>query len=88
MVCPISFVSVRAARSQRNRSLKRVAWRQPWAEKDPTEKNKAKLEEELQTQIDMDSVFAAQLQELVQQLQAQNEKIRQVVVSEIELTGG
>ena len=36
----------------------------------------------------MDSVFAAQLQELVQQLQAQNEKIRQVVVSEIELTGG
>ena len=57
------------------------------AEKNPTEKNKAKLEEELQTQIDADSAFAAQLQELVQQLQAQDEKIRQVVLSEIELSG-
>lgn len=57
------------------------------AEKDPTEKNKAKLEDELQTQIDADSAFAARLQELVQQLQAQNQKIRQIVLSEIELTG-
>ena len=57
------------------------------AEKDPTEKNKAKLEDELQTQIDADSAFAARLQELVQQLQVQNQKICQVVLSEIELTG-
>ena len=57
------------------------------AEKDPTEANKTKLQDELQTQIDTDSDFANQLKELVEQLQSQDEKIRQVVLSEIELTG-
>ncbi len=57
------------------------------AEKDPTEANKAKLQDELQTQIDGDGAFANQLKQLVEQLQAQDEKIRQVVLSEIELTG-
>lgn len=57
------------------------------AEKDPTEANKAKLQEELQTQIDTDAAFANQLQQLVEQLQVQDEKIRQVVLSEIELSG-
>lgn len=57
------------------------------AEKDPTEANKTKLQDELQTQIDTDSEFANQLKELVDQLQAQDEKIRQVVLSEIELSG-
>jgi hypothetical protein len=57
------------------------------AQKDATEANKAKLQDELQTQIDADSIFANQLQELVQQLQTQDQKIRQVVLSEIELSG-
>ncbi|MGH7999096.1 MAG: hypothetical protein ACREPR_06625 [Brasilonema sp.] len=57
------------------------------AENEPTEKNKEKLQDELQTQMDADEVFTNKLKELVQQLQAQDEKIRQVVLSEIELTG-
>ena len=57
------------------------------AEKDPTEANKTKLQDELQTQIDTDSDFANQVKELVEQLQAQDEKVRQVVLSEIELNG-
>lgn len=57
------------------------------AESDPTEKNKEKLQDELQTQMDADEAFANKLKELVQQLQAQDERIRQVVLSEIELTG-
>ena len=57
------------------------------AEKDPTEANKTKLQDELQTQIDTDSEFANQLKELVEQLESQDEKIRQVVLSEIELSG-
>ena len=56
-------------------------------EKDPSEANKIKLQDELQTQIDTDSDFANQLKELVELLKAQDEKIRQVVLSEIEISG-
>ncbi|MBD2616312.1 hypothetical protein H6G94_34615 [Nostoc punctiforme FACHB-252] len=57
------------------------------AQNQPTEANKAKLQDELQTQIDADSAFANQLKELVQKIQAQDEKVRQIVLSEIELSG-
>ncbi|KAB8318271.1 hypothetical protein SD81_017120 [Tolypothrix campylonemoides VB511288] len=57
------------------------------AENDPTQKNKEKLQDELQTQMDADEAFTSKLKELVQQLKAQDERIRQVVLSEIELTG-
>jgi hypothetical protein len=57
------------------------------AQNQPTEVNKAKLQDELQTQMDADEAFANKLKELVQQLQAQDERIRQVVLSEIELSG-
>ncbi|NMG08201.1 Fis family transcriptional regulator [Brasilonema sp. UFV-L1] len=57
------------------------------AESEPTQKNKEKLQDELQTQMDADEAFANKLKELVRQLQAQDERIRQVVLSEIELTG-
>lgn len=57
------------------------------AQNQPTEVNKKKLQDELQTQIDTDEAFAQKLKELVEQLQAQDESIRQVVLSEIELTG-
>lgn len=54
------------------------------AESEPTEKNKEKLQDELQTQMDADEAFTNKLKELVQQLQAQDERIRQIVLSEIE----
>lgn len=57
------------------------------AENDPTQANKTKLQDELQTQMDADGAFAQKLNELVEQLQAQDQKIRQAVLSEIELTG-
>lgn len=57
------------------------------AENDPTQANKTKLQDELQTQMDADGAFAQKLKELVEQLQAQDQKIRQAVLSEIELTG-
>jgi hypothetical protein len=57
------------------------------AESEPTQNNKAKLLDELQTQMDADKAFAQKLGELVQQIQAQDETIRQVILSEIELTG-
>ncbi|MBW4597506.1 MAG: hypothetical protein KME46_32575 [Brasilonema angustatum HA4187-MV1] len=57
------------------------------AENEPTERNKEKLQDELQTQMDADKAFTQKLKELVQQLQAQDERIRQVVLSEIELSG-
>ncbi|MBD2566195.1 MULTISPECIES: hypothetical protein [Nostoc] len=57
------------------------------AQNQPTEVNKTKLQDELQAQIDADEAFAQKLKELVEQLQAQDERIRQVVLSEIELTG-
>ncbi|MEH2379541.1 MAG: hypothetical protein V7K27_11770 [Nostoc sp.] len=53
----------------------------------PTEPNKAIFQSVLQTQIDADEAFAQKLKELVEQLQAQDEKVRQVILSEIELTG-
>ncbi|MEH2142951.1 hypothetical protein [Nostoc sp.] len=57
------------------------------AQNQPTQANKTKLQDELQTQIDADEVFANKLKELVNQLQVQDESIRQVVLSDIELTG-
>lgn len=57
------------------------------AESQPTEINKAKLEDELQTQMDTDQGFAHKLEEIVEQLQAQDERVRQVVLSEIKLSG-
>jgi ABC-type phosphate transport system auxiliary subunit len=56
------------------------------AENQPTEANKTKLQEELQTQIDADEAFAQKLKDLVALLQAQDATIRQVVLSEIELS--
>ncbi|MBD2594035.1 hypothetical protein H6G74_06790 [Nostoc spongiaeforme FACHB-130] len=58
------------------------------AENDPTDKNKEKLQDELQTQMDADPEFANKLKELVEQLKSQDATIRQVVLSEIELTEG
>lgn len=57
------------------------------AENQPTEVNKAKLQEELQTQMDADEGFAHKIKEIVEQLQAEDERVRQVVLSEIELSG-
>jgi hypothetical protein len=57
------------------------------AQNQPTETNRATFESVLQSQIDGDSAFANQLQQLVEQLQSQDEQIRQVILSEIELSG-
>jgi hypothetical protein len=57
------------------------------AEKDPNEKNKLQLQDELQTHIDNDETFALQLKSLVEELKTQDPKIRQVILSGIELTG-
>jgi hypothetical protein len=57
------------------------------AEKDPTEQNKTKLQDELQEYINADATFANQLKLLVEELKAQDENIRQVILSGIELTG-
>ncbi len=57
------------------------------AQNQPIEANKTKLQDELQTQMDADQGFAHKLKEIVEQLQAQDERIRQVVLSEIELSG-
>ncbi|MBO3459703.1 hypothetical protein G7B40_033690 [Aetokthonos hydrillicola Thurmond2011] len=57
------------------------------AQNQPTETNKAIFQTVLQNQIDADKEFANKLRELVQQLQAQDENVRQVVLSEIEVTG-
>lgn len=57
------------------------------AQNQPTETNKAIFQNVLQTQMDADEAFANKLKELIQQLQAQDERVRQVVLSEIELSG-
>ncbi|MCX5981287.1 MAG: hypothetical protein NTY89_05685 [Nostocales cyanobacterium LacPavin_0920_SED1_MAG_38_18] len=57
------------------------------AEKDTTEKNKTKLQDELQEYINADATFANQLKLLVEELKTQDPKIRQVILSGIELTG-
>ena len=57
------------------------------AEKDPTEKNKLQLQDELQEYINADEIFANQLKLLVEELKTQDPKIRQVILSGIELTG-
>ena len=57
------------------------------AEKDPNEKNKLQLQDELQEYINADKIFANQLKLLVEELKTQDPKIRQVILSGIELTG-
>ena len=57
------------------------------AEKDPNEKNKTKLQDELQEYINADEIFANQLKLLVEELKTQDPKIRQVILSDIQLTG-
>jgi hypothetical protein len=57
------------------------------AEKDPTEKNKLQLQDELQEYINADEIFANQLKLLVEELKTQDPKIRQVILSGIELNG-
>ncbi len=57
------------------------------AQNQPTQENKANLQEELQTQMDDDEAFANKLKELVEQLKAQAPGIRQVALSEIEVSG-
>ncbi|MDB9448639.1 hypothetical protein [Dolichospermum circinale] len=57
------------------------------AEKDPNEKNKLQLQDELQEYINADEIFANQLKLLVEELKTQDPKIRQVILSDIQLTG-
>lgn len=57
------------------------------AQNQPTETNKAIFQNVLQTQMDADEAFANKLKELLQQLQAQDERVRQIVLSEIEVSG-
>jgi hypothetical protein len=57
------------------------------AENQPTETNRAIFQAVLQSQIDGDSAFANQLQQLVEQLQAQDQGVRQVILSGIEASG-
>jgi hypothetical protein len=57
------------------------------AEKDPTKKNKLQLQYELQEYINADEIFANQLKLLVEELKTQDPKIRQVILSGIELNG-
>jgi hypothetical protein len=57
------------------------------AENQPTETNRTTFQSVLQSQIDGDSAFANQLQQLVEQLQAQDSGVRQVILSGIEASG-
>ncbi|MEH1910798.1 hypothetical protein [Nostoc sp.] len=57
------------------------------AQNQPTETNKAIFQNVLQTQMDADEAFAQKLKELIQQLQAQDERVRQILLSGIELSG-
>jgi hypothetical protein len=57
------------------------------AEKDPNEKNKLQLQDELQEYINADEIFANQFKLLVEELKTQDPKIRQVILSGIELNG-
>ena len=57
------------------------------AQEEPNEKNKSRFERELAEQMEDDEAFAKQLKELVEQIKAEDEKVRQIILSEIELTG-
>jgi hypothetical protein len=57
------------------------------AENQPTETNRTIFQTVLQSQIDGDNAFANQLQQLVEQLQAQDSGVRQVILSGIEASG-
>lgn len=56
------------------------------AEKDPTEKNQAKFQDELETQMEEDTDFANKLQTLMKSLQA-NETINQIVLKGVKVKG-
>ncbi|BBD58559.1 Fis family transcriptional regulator [Nostoc sp. HK-01] len=58
------------------------------AQNQPTDTNKTILQSVLQTQMDADAEFANKLRELVEQLKSQDATIRQVVLSDIEITEG
>jgi len=57
------------------------------AENQPTDSNKTKFQDELQTHIDTDAVFFSTLEQLVEQLRSQDKTIDQIILSEIELSG-
>lgn len=57
------------------------------AQEEPNEKNKSRFERELAEQMEDDEAFAKQLKELVEQIKAEDEKVSQIILSEIELTG-
>ncbi|MDZ8106043.1 MAG: hypothetical protein RM338_10545 [Nostoc sp. DedQUE12a] len=56
------------------------------AEENPTEKNQAKFQDELETQMEEDEAFAKQLQALMTQLQA-NETVKQIVLKGVTVKG-
>ncbi|WGV24975.1 hypothetical protein [Halotia branconii] len=56
------------------------------AEENPTEKNQAKFQDELETQMEEDEAFAKQLQALMAQLQA-NDTVKQIVVKGVTVKG-
>ncbi len=57
------------------------------AQEEPNEKNKSRFEQELTYQMEDDETFAKQLKELVEQIKAGDEKVSQIILSEIELSG-
>ena len=57
------------------------------AQEEPNEKNKKRFERELAEQMEDDEAFAKKLKELVEQIKAEDEKVSQIILSEIELTG-
>lgn len=54
------------------------------AQEDSNEKNKIRFERELVEQMEDDEAFAKQLQELVEQIKAENETIFQSILTDIE----
>ncbi|MEA5568187.1 hypothetical protein [Anabaena sp. UHCC 0399] len=56
------------------------------AEENPTEKNQAKFQDELETQMEEDTDFANKLQTLMKSLQA-NETINQIVLKGVKVKG-
>ncbi|MBD3557405.1 hypothetical protein H6S82_00790 [Planktothrix sp. FACHB-1355] len=56
------------------------------AQENPTEKNTAKLQDELETQMEEDQTFTARLKELMTQLRA-NETVNQIVLKGVKVQG-
>ncbi len=57
------------------------------AQEESSEKNKSRFEQELAAQMEDDEEFAEKLKELVEQIKAEDEKVRQKTIVDIELTG-